>query len=381
MLRASPPWGGSCHCIVSYGIINLYDYVLSKEETPVCRVSVIVPIYQVEDYLPRCLDSILAQTFGDYELILVNDGTKDGCPAIMQAYAQRDSRIRQVHKENGGLSSARNAGLDVAQGEYIAFVDSDDYVAPEWLEEIVRAADETGAEQVLYNYRLVVDGQEKGAYLDFQTETIDVDRLGLAQYFYRYWMPYKHGQEAWSKLYRRDVIEKNNLRFAPNDEIFAEDTHFSAMYLLHTHKISALNKPYIFYVQRGDSLMGMKKPRLAWRLMTLSVRLWEYAKACGRFEEIKHVLPVLCYDKLITKGIRMDPDLGNVLSAMEEYRENAAMQQLLRALISPMPLILYTLNTRKGIMTQIRGRLFAWRWLRGNMKGAAGLVQGREDAK
>ena len=106
-----------------------------------CRVSVIVPVYQVEAYLPRCLDSILAQTFDDFELILVDDGTKDGCPAIMQAYAKRDSRIRQIHKENGGLSSARNAGLEIARGEYIAFVDSDDYVAPQWLEETVRAAD------------------------------------------------------------------------------------------------------------------------------------------------------------------------------------------------------------------------------------------------
>jgi len=376
-----PAWGGSCLCIAAYGIINLYDYVPEKEEMPVCRVSVIVPIYQVEAYLPRCLDSILAQTFTDYELILVNDGTKDGSPAIMQAYAERDSRIRLVHKENGGLSSARNAGMDVASGEYIAFIDSDDYAEPTWLEDIVRAADETGAEQVLYNYRLVVNGQEQGPYLHFETETVDVDRLGLARYFYRYWMPYKHGQEAWSKLYRRSVIEDNHLRFAPNNEVFAEDTLFSAMYLLHTHTIAALSAPYIDYVQRGDSLMSMKKPRLAWRLMTLSVRLWEYAKACGRFDEIKNVLPVLCYDKLITKGIRLDPSIDDVYAAMEEYRSNETMRAMLRALISPAPLLLYTINTHKGVMTQIRGRLFAWRWLRGNVKGAAGLVQGREDGK
>ena len=344
-----------------------------------CRVSVIVPVYQVEAYLPRCLDSILAQTFADYELILVDDGTKDNCPAIMQAYAQRDSRIRQIHKENGGLSSARNAGLDAARGEYIAFVDSDDYVAPQWLEDVVRAADETGAQQVLYNYALVVDGQEQGPYLRFASETINVDRLGLANYFYQYWMPYRHGQEAWSKLYRRSVIEENGLRFAPNDEIFAEDTLFSAMYLMHTHKIAALGVPYVYYVQRGDSLMGMKKPRLAQRLMTLSVRLWEYARACGRFEEIKNVLPVLCYDKLITKGIRLDPDLTDVHRAMEAYRQDETMQSILCALISPMPLLMYTLKTHKGIRTQIRARVFAMRWLRGDVKGAAALVDGRED--
>ncbi len=344
-----------------------------------CRVSVIVPVYQVEAYLPRCLDSILAQTFTDYELILVDDGTKDNCPAIMQAYAQRDSRIRQIHKENGGLSSARNAGLDAARGEYIAFVDSDDYVAPRWLEDTVRAADGTGAQQVLYNYALVVNGQEQGPYLRFASETIDVDRLGLANYFYRYWMPYRHGQEAWSKLYRRRVIEENGLRFAPNDEVFAEDTLFSAMYLMHTHTIAALSAPYVYYVQRGDSLMGMKKPRLARRLMTLSVRLWEYARACGRFDEIKNVLPVLCYDKLITKGIRLDPDLTDVHRAMEAYREDETMQSILRTLISPMPLLMYTLKTHKGIRTQIRARVFAMRWLRGDVKGAAALVDGRED--
>ena len=344
-----------------------------------CRVSVIVPVYQVEAYLPRCLDSILAQTFADYELILVDDGTKDNCPAIMQAYAQRDSRIRQIHKENGGLSSARNAGLDAARGEYIAFVDSDDYVAPQWLEDVVRTADETGAQQVLYNYALVVNGQEQGPYLRFASETIDMDRLGLDNYFYRYWMPYRHGQEAWSKLYRRSVIEENGLRFAPNDEIFAEDTLFSAMYLMHTHTIAALSAPYVYYVQRGDSLMGMKKPRLARRLMTLSVRLWEYARACGRFDEIKNVLPVLCYDKLITKGIRLDPDLADVHRAMEAYREDGTMQSILHALISPMPLLMYTLKTHKGIRTQLRARVFAMRWLRGDVRGAAALVDGRED--
>lgn len=342
------------------------------------RVSVIVPVYQVEAYLPRCIDSVLAQTFEDFELILVNDGTRDGCPAIMAEYAARDARIRQVHKENGGLSSARNAGLDVARGEYVAFLDSDDYAAPTWLADTVRAAEETGAQQVLYNYERVVDGQAQGPYLNMASETIDVGRLGLANYLYQYWMPYRHGQEAWSKLYRRSVIEENGLRFAPNDEVFAEDTHFSMLYLMHTHTIAALDTPYIYYVQRGDSLMGMRKPQLARRLMALSVRVWREAKACGRFDEIRDVLPVLCYDKWITKGIRLDPDMGDVIRAMEAYRGDETMRALLRALLGPMPLLRYTMKTHKGLRTQVRARLFALRWLRGDVRGAAALVHGRE---
>lgn len=346
-----------------------------------CTVSVIVPIYQVEAFLPRCLDSILAQTFADFELILVNDGTRDGCPAIMDAYAEKDARIRLIHKENGGLSSARNAGLDVAKGRYIAFVDSDDYIAPTLLEDAVRAAEETGAEQVLFNYRIVDEQGVHEPYLKFESEIIDLEQMGLAAYFYRYWMPYRHGQEAWSKLYRREVIESNGLRYAPNVEIFAEDTLFSAMYLLHTKRIAALSEAYVYYVQRGDSLMAARKPNLARRLMTLSVRFCEYAESVGRAREITNVLPVLCYDKLICKGIRLDPNIEDVYAAMEAFVQNETMMRLLKRLISPLPLLLYTLNTGKGIRTQIRARVFAARWLRGNVRGAASLVDGREDVR
>lgn len=99
------------------------------------RFSVIVPIYNVEPYLRQCVDSILAQTYGDFELILVDDGSPDGCPAICDQYAEKDSRVKVIHKENGGLVSARQAGIAAAQGEYVVNVDSDDWVAPHMLEE------------------------------------------------------------------------------------------------------------------------------------------------------------------------------------------------------------------------------------------------------
>lgn len=91
-------------------------------------LSIIVPVYKVENYLQKCIDSILAQTFTDFELILVEDGSPDGCPALCDAAAAKDARIRVLHQKNGGLSAARNAGLDVARGEWIGFVDSDDYI-------------------------------------------------------------------------------------------------------------------------------------------------------------------------------------------------------------------------------------------------------------
>ena len=100
------------------------------------EISVIVPVYRVEKYLNDCIDSILAQTFTDFELILVDDGSPDGCPALCDAAAAKDSRIRVIHQKNRGLSGARNAGLDAAEGEWIAFVDSDDMLLPQALEQV-----------------------------------------------------------------------------------------------------------------------------------------------------------------------------------------------------------------------------------------------------
>ena len=97
-------------------------------------ISVIVPIYGVEKFLPNCIDSILKQTYTDLEIILVDDGSKDNCPAICDEYAKKDNRIKVIHKENGGLSSARNAGLKIAFGQYVSFIDADDFISPNFYE-------------------------------------------------------------------------------------------------------------------------------------------------------------------------------------------------------------------------------------------------------
>ena len=104
--------------------------------------SVIVPIYKIEKYLSRCIDSVLAQTFGDYELILVDDGSPDNSPKLCDKWAEKDKRVKVIHKPNGGVSSARNEGLKVAKGEYICFCDSDDEVLPNYCEDLLKALKE-----------------------------------------------------------------------------------------------------------------------------------------------------------------------------------------------------------------------------------------------
>lgn len=126
--------------------------MVEEEISTVPKISIIVPVYNVEKYLRRCIDSILAQTFTEFELILVDDGSPDGCPAICDEYAVQDDRIRVIHQTNSGVSVARNAGLDVVRGEWIGFVDSDDWIEPNMYEYLYSVAKKTNADAVVCGF-------------------------------------------------------------------------------------------------------------------------------------------------------------------------------------------------------------------------------------
>ena len=135
--------------------------------------SVIVPVYKVEEYLADCIESVLNQTFSDFELILVDDGSPDHCPAICDAYAEKDSRVQVIHKTNGGLASARRAGIRVASGEYVYNLDSDDRIEPDVLEAAHRIICDTGTDIVSFAYRWVKNEQ-----------TVNITEDGLNEGFY-----------------------------------------------------------------------------------------------------------------------------------------------------------------------------------------------------
>ena len=129
-------------------------------------ISIIVPVYKTERFLSACIASILAQTFTDFELILVDDGSPDGCPALCDAAAAKDSRIRVIHQKNRGLSGARNAGLDAAEGEYLGFVDSDDWVSPHYLEWMTEAMQDSVEARLLVACAHVYYRMESSPYAD-----------------------------------------------------------------------------------------------------------------------------------------------------------------------------------------------------------------------
>lgn len=170
-------------------------------------ISVIVPVYKVEEYLHECVDSILAQTFREFELILVDDGSPDNCGKICDEYAQKDSRVRVIHQENQGLSGARNSGIDVAQGEYITFIDSDDRVAARYLEVLLAAVRE-GADVAVCQHREFLDGEVPAPWQGtlFWQSFDTVDAL-VKLYDGSHMVPVN----AWGKLLHRNLI--GNTRF------------------------------------------------------------------------------------------------------------------------------------------------------------------------
>lgn len=171
-------------------------------------ISVIVPIYKVEPYLIRCIKSIQNQTYTQVEIILVDDGSPDNCGKICEEFAAKDERICVIHKENGGLSDARNAGLSVAKGEYIAFVDSDDYIAPTFLETLYKHLVETDSDVALCSYQ-VVAGEEVSIKQDKEPLVSVYDRKELLLNLY----DANHEDAtffivAWNKLYKRSLWEQ-----------------------------------------------------------------------------------------------------------------------------------------------------------------------------
>ena len=216
------------------------------------EISVIVPIYRVERFLPRCIDSILKQTFRNIEVILVDDGSDDGCPAICDAAAEKDARVRVIHQKNQGLSAARNAGIDEAQGSYIAFADSDDYMEPSMLEIMLERMKKDGSELAVCNYRYVDENgreipERAGRSPITRSEVIDrvqaMDRLCIEKSWY-YITP-------WNKLYARRLLD--HIRFPigkRNEDIFVAHEFFWA-----SEKISIIKEPLYNYVVRKGSIM------------------------------------------------------------------------------------------------------------------------------
>ena len=242
-------------------------------------ISIIVPVYNVEKRLDRCIDSLVTQTHRNLEILLIDDGSKDRSGQICDEWAQRDHRIRVIHKPNGGVSSARNMGLEAATGDYIAFVDSDDHVKAEMYDRLVSSALEHQADQAcccLYNDYPSVRQEESHAF----DEQVLCDGQIYSELILALVSPDQEGKKAnllqspCNKLYRREVIAQNGLQF--NTELpYAEDWLFNVNFYRHAQRVAFI-PDHLYYYDRTTE--GSLSKKFRWNGFDHSVKIRSYVK-------------------------------------------------------------------------------------------------------
>ena len=237
-------------------------------------VSIILPVYNAQSHLNRCLGSICAQQYEDLEIIVINDGSKDQSLPVCEEFRKKDSRILLVDKANSGVSDTRNLGLKLASGKYVQFVDSDDYIAPDYTARLVEAAEQSGADLVISPYTMVIPAgaskpeqvlekiqddlgvmhvarpPETREYGFLPAGIYDKDTFALrlmdkpASYFY---------SVLWNKLYRRDLLTRNDIQFV-SEMHWAEDLVFNLRYIQYAETFVSIGKAGYYYVQNPQSI-------------------------------------------------------------------------------------------------------------------------------
>lgn len=226
------------------------------------KVSIVMPVYNVEKYLRECLESITSQTLKDFEVICINDGSTDNSLAILQEYANKDPRFKIISQQNQGQGVARNKGVDLITGEYIQFIDPDDWVETNMLETLYNFASKHSSNVVKFNYSIYNDYSGKLKRYDFVKQIKEDFNYDLNQKTNYSWRELKNGcltklgLHVWSYFYNADFIKRNNIRFAPNKH--GEDHLFADGAILFADKVDFFNEYLYFYRNRIGSAVNIQ---------------------------------------------------------------------------------------------------------------------------
>lgn len=277
------------------------------------KVSLIIPVYNVRDYLRKCLDSVAAQTYQDLEVIIVNDGSTDDSPIILQEYAVKYDHFSVYTIENRGLGGARNYGMEHASGDYVLFLDSDDYITPNCVEVLVAAAEKTGSDIVVAN---CCDVREDGSVLLAYKNEYKNATTSLAQepqiLFNRVC--------AWGKLYRRSLLEG----FAYVSRVWYEDMRLTHKLYLQANQITYVDDSLFFYVQRAGSIMNNGNFLRNLEIVDAFEDLLGYFREQGAYETYRNELEYMVIDHIAVASISRvamatGKGRGRVIKKMRAY--------------------------------------------------------------
>lgn len=278
------------------------------------KISVIIPVYNTEKYLHRCIDSILSQTFTEFELLLIDDGSKDNSGSICDEYAQRDARISVFHKKNSGASATRNLGLDNAKGEWVIFVDADDYLYKDALESLLK---ESQADLIVGGFFHI--GILSGREISLSPDNRKIDIKEDTEFFRK--MIGSYLTTPWCKLFRNNIIHDKNLRFN-EDLYYGEDTDFVFRYVLQIATIQFISKQVYCYCDTenvsGKYVLNVQHFK---KLMDCTYRNFELLskKTGASFDEMRYIF-LRDYSSLYLRGVMNIHSHGDFLKEAKAYK-------------------------------------------------------------
>lgn len=299
------------------------------------KISIIVPVYNVEEYLPQCYASICSQDFADYEVIFIDDESPDGCPALLDKWAKEDARIKVIHKKNGGVSRARNDGIVAAQGDYLFFVDSDDWLADNALSALLDTAKATEADMVISDH--VVSSKSGDTYISMfsnEFETIDrseidaiqcaVMNMGPANYSTGSFSIKAGSAAPWHHLFKTSLIRDNGLEFDASLKGLFDDGLFTLEALEHASKVAYFPQSTYHYRIVDSSLTQGYNPALKEKFTTVFEALDSFCQRSknSRLSEAMSIR-IYAYLNKAVDGIFLNPK--NADSEKTRYQEFCAM--------------------------------------------------------
>lgn len=302
------------------------------------KISVIVPVYKAEAYLHRCVDSLLAQTFQNFEILLIDDGSPDRSGEICDEYAKKDKRIRVFHKENGGVSSARQCGMDNARGEYTIHADPDDWVEPDMLQELYGKAKAEDADMVICDFYYEKQGK---SVIERQKPSSLKHTIVLSELFFKL-----HGS-SWNKLIRREYFNKSGIKY-PLELFYCEDLFVNACLLINDIRISYLPKVFYHYdVSINENSLIRKPLEIIFRQEQILYKLLKEKLPVSYFEVIEFkILPMLAYKALCIGSPYLKTfrsDYKSLRSCVNQLEVSMKLKLLLMMAFQMSPNIIHTI--------------------------------------
>lgn len=264
---------------MSYNSDNVYLLLQERKEYDLIKFSIIIPVYNVEKYLPKCIESIINQTYSNLEIICINDGSSDNSKPILEDYSQKDSRIKVINKENEGVSTARNIGIEIATGDYFLFVDADDFIEPDACSILYNEISLNENDLIFFNHFAVTTNTKREVSL-----IKDKHKIYTLDYFLT-------NASMWGCCYKTFYIKSNKIQFPSNISV-SEDQIFKIFALLKKPRIGVIDKPLYNYICfRNDSVTKDYK-----RGILENIRGFEYIKSTEIYQNSSNEIKLLILD-------------------------------------------------------------------------------------